>query len=267
MHQTTYGMKTLPKSIVFISGTFLGNNCWNDWKAYYESKGYQCLAPAWPHKDADPEVLRNRHPDAAIASNRLAGLLDYFEAMIDELPDQPVLIGHSFGGLIVQKLLQRGIGEAGVAIHSFPPLEAGTFKLYFLKAWWGAMGLFTSTRKSYMIPFKKWRYAIANGMTCEQQKSLYYKYAIPESKLVIRDGYRNISRVDFKIPHAPLLLISGSQDKIIRSSLNYNNYLKYEMKNSITDYREFNGRNHLVFDHPAWKENADFVLYWLEGIK
>jgi len=260
-------MKTLPKSIVFITGTFLGNNCWDDWMAYYESKGYQCLAPAWPHKDADPEELRNRHPDAAIASNRLAGLIDYFAAMINDLHVEPILIGHSYGGLIVQKLLERGIGAAGVVIHSFPPLEVGAFKFSFLKAWWQAMGLFTSTRKTYMISFEKWSYTIANGMSCDEQRNLYYKYAIPESKLVIRDGYRNIARVDLTSPHAPLLLISGSQDKIIRSSLNYDNYSKYEIKSSITDYREFKGRNHLVFDHPAWKENADFILYWLEGIK
>jgi pimeloyl-ACP methyl ester carboxylesterase len=255
------------KSVVFITGTFLGSNCWDEWKLYFESKGYKCIAPSWPYKDASPEELRNRHPDAAVASNRLGGLIDYFADIADELPYKPILIGHSLGGLIVQLLLQCGLGAAGVAIHSFPPPGIGTFKLSFLTAWLGAMGFFTSDRKTYMMSFKNWKDAITNGMTCEQQKQSFYRYAIPESKLVIRDAFKSIARINFNNAHPPLLFTSGGRDQIIPASLNYNNYKKYTNWNSITDYKEFKNHNHLVFGQPAWKENADFILYWLEGIK
>jgi len=114
-------MNSLPKSIVFITGTFIGHNCWDEWKLFFESKGYNCIAPAWPFKDAPPEELRNRHPDLAIASNRLASVTDYFADAIRVFPQKPIMIGHSIGGLIVQLLLQRRLGAAGVAIHSFPP--------------------------------------------------------------------------------------------------------------------------------------------------
>jgi pimeloyl-ACP methyl ester carboxylesterase len=257
--------KTLSKSVLFITGTFLGNNCWDEWVAYFESKGYKCWAPAWPHKDAPPQDLRNRHPDANIALNRLDDLVDYFIFIIDTLPEKPILIGHSLGGLIVQLLIQRQLGSAGVAIHSFPPAGVKTFKFSFLKGMWEAMAFFTSTRKSYMISFKKWKYTITNGMTCEEQKEFYYKYAIPESKLVIRDTFRCNTKPDFESPHAPLLLTSGGRDQIIPSLLNYNNYKKYKPSDSIIDYKNFKDHNHLVFDHPAWKEEADFILYWLQG--
>ena len=259
--------KPLPKSVVFITGTFLGNNCWDDWKLYFESKGYKCMAPGWPYKDTAPEELRNRHPDAAIASNRLEALTDYFAAIISALPEKPIMMGHSLGGLIVQLLLQRGLGAAGVAIHSFPPPGVSTFKFSFLRGWWDAMGPFTSGRSSYQMPFKKWKNVIANGMTCEQQKQLYYKYAIPESKLIIRDAFRCAAKVNFKNPHAPLLFTSGTQDRMIPAAINYSNYRNYEMSHSITDYKEFKGHNHLVFDKPAWGEEADFILYWMHGIK
>lgn len=252
------------KSVVFITGTFIGNNCWDEWKLYFESKGYRCIAPAWPYKDASPEELRNRHPDEAIASNRLDNLVDYFEAEVNGLPAQPVVIGHSLGGLIVQLLLQRGVGTAGVAIHSFPPPGVSTFQFSFLKAVWEAIGFFTPTQKTYMVSFKKWKHAVANKMTCEQQKQSFYKYAIPESKMVIRDAFKCGAKINFKKKHAPLLLISGSRDRIIPPSLNYNNYKKYKQGSSITNYKECKRRNHLVFDHPAWKEDADFILYWLQ---
>jgi len=259
--------KTSTKSVVFITGTFLGNNCWDEWKLYFESNGYKCIAPAWPYKDASPEELRNRHPNTPIALNRLDNLIDYFATITNTLPEKPILIGHSLGGLIVQLLLQSGLAVAGVAIHSFPPKRITTFKFSFLKAWWKAMGFFTFTKGTCMISFKRWKYTIANGMTCEQQKQLFYKYAIPESKLIIRDTFTSVAKINFNNEHPPLLFTGGGQDQIIPASLNYNNYKKYTIGNSITDYKEFKNHNHLVFGSQEWKKDADFILYWLEGIK
>jgi pimeloyl-ACP methyl ester carboxylesterase len=267
LNQTISMAHHLPGSIVFITGAFIGNNCWDEWKLYFESRGYHCIAPAWPHKDAAPEELRNRHPDAAIASNRLAGLADHFAAVIKTLPGQPILIGHSLGGLLVQLLLDRGLGAAGVAIHSFPPRGVCNFKFSYLKAVWEAMAFFTPAHKTYLVRFKKWKYAFANGMSCELQKELYYRYAIPESKAVIRDALKCTVRINFEKAHAPLLFISGGDDQIIPAALNYNNYKKYKTANSITAYKEFKGSNHLVFGHPAWIIDAGFINYWLQQIK
>jgi pimeloyl-ACP methyl ester carboxylesterase len=255
----------LSKSVVFITGTFIGNNCWDEWKLYFENKGYRCIAPAWPYKNASPQELRNRHPDNAIASNRLNALVDYFKDKVDTLPEPSIVIGHSLGGLIVQLLLQRGVGSAGVAIHSFPPPGTGLFTFSLLNGLWGAMGFFTATQKTYMISFKTWKHTVANGMSCEQQKQSFYKYAVPESKQVTRDTFKHAAKINFKQPHAPLLLVSGSDDRVIPASHNYKNYKKYKRSHSIVVYKEFNG-NHLVFEHPAWKENADFILNWLQEI-
>jgi pimeloyl-ACP methyl ester carboxylesterase len=255
---------TLPGSVVFITGTFIGNNCWEDWKLYFESKGYQCTAPAWPHKDDSTEELRNTHPDTPIASNRLPELIDFFAAIVSTLPEKPILIGHAIGGLIVQLLIHRGLGTAGIAVHSFPPPGMNRYTFPFLKAWWPTMGFFTSTQKSYLIPFRKWKLAIANGMDCKKQKELYYKYALPESKLITRDALQCMEKINFNNPHPPLLFLSGSGDKMIPASLNYKNYNKYKSGTSITGYKNFQGRNHLFFDHPEWIEEADFMLHWLQ---
>lgn len=175
-------MDDFQKSVVFITGTFIGNNCWDEWKLYFESKGYRCIAPAWPYKDASPEELRNRCANNAIALNSITSLSDHFAAIISALPEKPVLIGHSLGGLMVQLLLQRQLGIAGVAIHSFPPQGVQRFRLPFLKVIWEAMMLFSSSRQTYMMPFLKWKYTIASGMDCDLQKQSFYDYAIPESK-------------------------------------------------------------------------------------
>ena len=254
---------SLPGSVVFITGTFIANNCWDEWRSYFESKGYTCVAPAWPFKNASPEELRNRPAADPLASNALTSLTDYFASIIKKLPVKPILVGHSLGGLVVQLLLQRELGIAGVAIHSFPPQGVNRFWLSCLKTIWEATVLFSSGEKTYLIPFDKWSYAIANGMEYEQQKELYYLYAIPESKKIIREALKCTARIDFKKSHAPLLFTSGGNDMLIPSSLNYSNYKKYVVGDSVTDYEEFKTHGHLVFKNDAWKKEADHILYWL----
>ncbi len=260
-------LASLPRSVVFISGTFISNNCWDEWKLYFEDKGYKCIAPAWPYKNAPAEELRNRPSNDAIALNTLTSVADYFASMIKALPEKPILIGHSLGGLIVQLLLQKQLATAGVAIHSFPPQGVNRFWLSFLKAVWEAMVLFSTSKQTYLMSFSKWRYTIANGLDYEQQKELYYRYAVPESKKLIREAFNCVASIDYNKPHAPLLLTSGGNDKLIPASLSYSNYKKYASADSVTEYVEFKTHIHLVFGVPSWKGEAETVFHWLQGLK
>jgi pimeloyl-ACP methyl ester carboxylesterase len=193
-------------------------------------------------------------------------LTEHYAGVVKQLPEKPILVGHSIGGLIVQLLLQRGLGFSGVAIHSVPPKGIMTFKLSFLKAGWGPLGFFTSAKKSFLMSFNQWKYAFTNGMDCDAQKDGYYRFAIPESKLIVRDTITSAAKVNFKNPHASLLLTSGSDDHTIPASLNYANYQKYRNSNSVTDYKEFKGRNHFVLGQPTWKEDADYILDWIKKL-
>ena len=116
------------------------------------------------------------------------------------------------------------------------------------------------------MSFDQWKYAFTNGMDCDAQKEAYYQFAIPESKLIVRDTITKVAKVNFENPHAPLLLTSGSDDHTIPASLNYANYRKYKKSNSTTDYKEFKGRNHFVLGQPTWKEDADYILDWINKL-
>ncbi|AYL99339.1 alpha/beta fold hydrolase [Mucilaginibacter celer] len=258
--------KRTSNTIVFITGAFVSNTCWDNWKLYFESRDYQTLAPAWPHKDAPACTLRQRQPDETIASQRLSTLTAYFADIVKQLPQKPVLVGHSLGGLILQLLVQLGLAAAGVAIHSLQPKGVFTFKYSFYKAGWGALGFFAPAKKSYLMSFSEWQFAFTNGMNYEQQKQAYYDLLTPESKLLVRDTIINAARIDFKRPHAPLLFMAGSNDNFIPASLNYSNFKKYADKNSITDFKEFEGRNHHVLSQPSWPENAAYIANWLNNL-
>jgi pimeloyl-ACP methyl ester carboxylesterase len=255
--------KNTSKTILFITGAFVGHECWDEWISFFGQHGYTSHAPAWPYKDAPVEVLRQRHPDAQVASIRLTQLIDHYEAIVRALPEKPILIGHSIGGLIAQILLQRDLATAAIAIHSVPPQGVLTFKFSFLKAGWGPLGFFTPVNKTFLMSLKQWQYAFTNGMPAAWQEKAYCSLAIPESKQVVRDTITKAAHVDFKKPHAPLLLIAGEADHTIPASLNYSNYKKYTDKNSITDYTVFPGRNHFVLGQPGWQEVATYIFAWI----
>lgn len=256
----------ISKTVMFITGAFVSHTCWDQWRSYFESRGYTTIAPAWPHKDAPAATLRSKHPNIAIASIRLNQLINHYEKQIQNLEEKPILIGHSLGGLITQILLQGHLAAAGVAIHSVPPQGIIPTQLSFYRSTWKALGYFTSKRKSYLMSFKDWQYAFTNGMSLEEQQKAYDLFAVPESKLVLRDALTRIAKIDFKGLHAPLLFVAGSSDHCIPAALNRTNFEKYRDKQSITDFKELAGRNHFVLGQPTWKEDANYILDWISAL-
>lgn len=268
--QTTQNTQTMQhinsKTIVLVHGAFVTKDTWSEWKTFFENKGYTVIVPSWPFKDTTAEVLRSRQPDSAIATLTLNTLLAHYTEIINKLPEKPILIGHSFGGLLTQILVSRGLGEAGVAIHSVPPQGVFTLKPSFYKATAGPLGFFTSRKKTFLMSFKQWQYAFTNGQPYEEQKRTYDLYVVPESKQIAWDGLSKNAKVDFKKPHAPLLFISGSTDNIMPASLNYSNFKRYSDKNSITEYKEYEGHNHNVLGLPTWKEEANYIYDWISQL-
>ncbi|MXV50595.1 alpha/beta fold hydrolase [Pedobacter sp. HMF7647] len=252
------------KNIVFVTGAFVSNNCWDEWIPYFESKGYSAIAPPWPYKEGTVSELRAKQPnDIDLATLTLSELVDHYADIIRKFPEKPIVIGHSLGGLITQIIVNRDLAAAGVVIHPVPPLGVFPYEFSFLKAGWKVLGLFTSLKKTYLMSFKDWQYAFVNEMDLEDQKIAYANSVIPESKTVARGGLTSAAKVDFDKPHAPLLITAGSLDNIIPAHLNRRNYNAYHKNGSILEYKEFPGRNHYVLGQPTWKEDADYILNWL----
>lgn len=258
-------MKTVnTKTVVFITGAFVSHNGWNEWKTYFENKGYTTYNPAWPFKNAPAAELRNRQPnDTDLAALTLTELVDHYANFVKSLPEKPIIIGHSLGGLITQILVNRDLAAAGVAIHPVPPQGVIPYEFSFLKAGYKVLGLFSSVKKTYLMSLSDWQYAFTNGMTLEEQKKTWAENVVPESKTVGRGGLTSAAAVDFKKAHAPLLITSGEKDNIIPASMNLRNFKAYKNNGSVLDYKEFPGRNHYVLGQPTWTEDADYILEWL----
>ena len=258
-------MKTIQsKTIVFITGAFVNHACWNNWRTFFESKGYKTLAPPWPGKEGDPATLRSRHPDKALAAISLSDVLKKHISIIQALPEKPILIGHSAGGLMSQLLMNKDLAAAVVAIHAAPPKNVIPYEFSFLKSTAKALGFFTSINDSYMMSFEKWQYAFTNGMSLEEQKATYNAIATPESKRFIRSGLTSLAEINFKKDHVPLLFLAGSKDNCIPAHLSKRIFDRYQSKNSVAEYK-LKERNHYVLGLPTWKEDAEDIFNWINS--
>jgi alpha-beta hydrolase superfamily lysophospholipase len=118
MTSTTSGQTQSPDTILLIHGLWMTPLSWEHWVKYYSDKGYRVIASGWPGLDGDIEELR-RDP-SPIATLGVTDIVVHYDSIIRGLDRPPIIMGHSFGGLMTQILLDRGLGAAGVAIASAP---------------------------------------------------------------------------------------------------------------------------------------------------
>lgn len=261
-HQNT-PMST-SRTIVFIHGLFQNPDSWAAWQKYFESLGYTCHAPAYPFHAGNPTELRANPPEG-LRNLELQTVVDSMVAYIDRLPEKPILIGHSMGGLIVQILLGKGKGVAAVSIDSAPPKGIITTKWSFLKANFPTISPFKGN--SVCLPSVKWfHYAFCNTMTLEETQREYDRYVVPEGRNIPRKSTGKQGHIDFARPHAPLLMIAGGSDNIIPPSLNLKNFKAYKDPNSRREFKEFPGRGHYICGQKGWEEVAGYVGEWLKGL-
>ena len=256
-------MKT--KTIIFIHGMFMNSLCWEKWIPYYEVKGFRVIAPAWPGRDKSVKELRKAHPDPELAKLKLNHVVDHMEAFIKDLDEKPAIIGHSMGGLVVQVLLQRDVAVAGIAIDPAPPAGVFTIEWSFIKSNFPAINPFLLNQPVRMT-FEHFQYAFVNTLPLDEQRAAYDRYVVPESRGVPASSLGAAGKVDFSKLRRPLLITAGEKDHIIPASLNRSNHLKYKGP-SVTDFKEFAGRDHFIIGEPGWEEVADYCLTWLEKIE
>ncbi|MET0637413.1 MAG: alpha/beta hydrolase [Chitinophagaceae bacterium] len=250
------------KTILMLTGAYVNHACWDNWQDYFSTQGYQTLAPAWPEKDAPTSTLRSRHPDKNLARLNLYRLIDHYTAIINRLPEKPILMGHSFGGLLAQLLLNRDLGAAAIAIHPVPPLGVIPYEFNFLRSNAATLGFFTDLDKPYLMPLKKWKFAFTNGLPEDVQQATYEHLVIPESKRVARGGISAAAKLDWEKDHAPLLILAGKRDQCIPPTLNKRNYEKYRSNRSVREF-VLKDRNHHVLGLPTWKEDAADIAGWI----
>jgi pimeloyl-ACP methyl ester carboxylesterase len=255
--------KTSSKTIVFVHGLFMNPHSWDHWIAFFEAKGYHCYAPAYAFHQGDPASLRS-DIDTGLGTLNFAQVIDSLVAFIDNLPEKPILIGHSMGGLAVQKLIALDKGIAGICIDPAPPKGVFSFKWSFLKA--NLPTINPLKGNSVCLPSVKWfHYAFCNTLTMEQTQSAYNEFVVPESRNIPRSSIGKDGKIIFNLPHKPLLFIAGEVDNIVPASLIRKNFNAYKDTAGIKTFKSFAGRGHFLCGEPGWEEIAAYISQWING--
>jgi len=197
-------------------------------------------------------------------------IADHYERLLRQLPKPPVIMGHSFGGLVVQMLLDRGLGAAGVAIDSAPPKGILSLPWSVLKSSSPVLRNPANLRRTVALSFEQFCYGFANVMPEDEARAAYERYAIPgPGRPIFQAAFANLNpwaatRVEYRAAdRAPLLLIAGGADHQVPASLNRTNYRNYAKSPAVTAFKEFPGRSHLLIAQRGWEEVADYALDWV----
>jgi pimeloyl-ACP methyl ester carboxylesterase len=250
------------KTIIFIHGLFVNNTSWTAWKKYFEAKGYTVHTPANPGHEGNPAELRkNIHPD--LTKTGFEDVVNNIIKLIDTLPEKPIVVGHSLAGLVVQKLIELDKVEAGISIDGAPPKNI-LAPLSTVKIVLPAVNPFKGS--SAFMGSKEWYHrAFFNNYSRQESDSLFETVAVPESRKIARDTLlKSFAKVDFKKPHNPILFIGGGNDTIFPWTFSQKIANSYTDKNSISDFKNFEGRSHFICGEKNWEEVADYILNWLK---
>ncbi len=261
----------MSETIVFIHGAWLASNSWEHFAAFFAERGYATLAPEWPRKVED--VAAQREDPAGVAGLGIEEIVDHYAAIVGELDAPPVIIGHSFGGLIAQLLLDRGLGRAGVALDPAAPRGVKRVPVSSLRAAAPAIA-HPSTRKGTVeLDFEQFNYAFTNTWDEEPARAAFERYAVPETgRIFFQEGFANFTlhgptELDYdRDDRAPLLITAGEHDHTVPASVARSNFHKYRHSAATTEFVEFPGRSHLLMAGDGWEEVAQYVAGWLDRV-
>lgn len=260
-------MKSETKIILLIHGLWMTSKCWNYFRNFYETLGYTVVTPAWPGIHGGVQEMN--FDSSSLNDLGVIEIVDHYEKIISSMEEQPIIMGHSFGALIAQILLDRGLGVAGVAIASAPLKGILTLPYESLRSSFPVLKNPRNLHRSVALTFDEFNYGFTNNMPIEQARRIYFEQAIPgPGRVLFQAAFANFiphaaTTVDYRNnERAPLLLVTGKEDHISPPAVSRRLYRLYHRSNALTDYKEFANRSHWIMGQTGWQEVAEYVLAW-----
>jgi pimeloyl-ACP methyl ester carboxylesterase len=256
--------------VVFVHGLWLPADSWGAWADLFREAGYAPSAPGWPGDAATIEETRS-HPER-IAGHGIGDVVAHYANHIRGLGAKPIVIGHSFGGLIVQRLLGDDHAAAAVAIDPAPPkgvlyLPPSAFRVASI-----ALRNPANRKRAVALTAKQFRYGFGNAVSEAESNALYERWAIPSpGKPLFEAAFANLApnspaKINTKnATRGPLLITAGGKDHTVPAVISKQNLRLYRRSPAVTDLKEFPDRGHSLALDSGWREVADAVLAWLKS--
>lgn len=245
----------MTNKIIFIHGLMLTGSCWNSWNTYFNNLGYETYAPTWKnHERGVNDELKEK--------TNLKDVIDAYKEFIDVLGEKPILVGHSLGAIIVQKLMNDGYAEKGICICSASPVGIKAFNWDFIVS--NLEALKYAKKHPLILMNSNWynKY-VTNDLDLSQTEKFMQENCIASSSLVPLT-IKDYGIIDFEKSHVPLLLIAGSIDKSQPPVITRKLFNAYRSTTSKKTYKEFDNRTHNIIMQSNWQDVADYINNWLK---
>jgi non-heme chloroperoxidase len=249
------------ETIVMIHGMWGTGSYWENFKGFFESKGYRCVVPVLRFHDMDP----SGGPDPRLGTTSLLDYADDLERLIRELDGVPILMGHSMGGLLAQILGSRGLAKALVLLTPASPYGILALKPSVIKSFWSGLSRWGFWRKPFRQTFAEAEYSMLHRMPPGSRKDIYNQFVYESGRAASEIGFwifdsKKAARVDESKVTCPVLIIGGEEDRITPISVTRKVAEKYK---EVSTYKEFSGHAHWVIGEPGWDNIAEYIEEWL----
>jgi pimeloyl-ACP methyl ester carboxylesterase len=251
----------MAETIVMIHGMWGSGWYWENFKGFFESKGYRCMIPTLRFHDMDPNAV----PDPRLGTTSLLDYAQDLEKLIRELDGMPILMGHSMGGLLAQILGSRGLAKALILLTPASPRGIIALKVSVIKSFWSGLTTWGFWRKPFRQTFDEAVYSMLNQMPPESWKGIYDQFVYESGRAAFEIGFwlfdsKGAARVDESKVTCPVLIIAGEKDRIVPVSVTRKVAEKYKR---VSTYKEFSDHSHWVIGEPGWQEITEYIKEWL----
>ncbi|TDK85973.1 alpha/beta hydrolase [Mycolicibacterium mucogenicum] len=251
--------------VVFVHGLWLLPNSWNSWRTTFEEQGFVTIAPDWPD---DPSTVADTRRDPSVFAHKGVGdITQHYADVIGALDRKPIIIGHSFGGLITQKLAGLGLAKVAVAIDPAPFRGVLPLPISALRAAFPVLKNPRNRGRAIALTPKQFRFGFGNAVSEEESNSLYENYSVAGSGVpLFQAATANFypgtqAQVDTRNPErGPLLIISGEKDNTVPRAVAKASYKRQQKNPHTTEFVEVPGRGHSLVIDSGWREVADIAL-------
>jgi non-heme chloroperoxidase len=251
--------------VAFVHGLWLLPSSWDRWAALFEEAGFTAVSPGWPD-DPDTVEEAKAHPEV-FAHKSVGQIADYVDGIIRRLDKKPVVIGHSFGGLLAQIIAGRGLASVTVALDPAPFRGVLPLPISSLRAAAPVLSNPANRNRAVPLTYDQFRYSFANAVDEDEAKELYETYSVPGSGVpLFQAASANLNpwteaKVDTKNPdRGPLLIVVGERDNTVPPAIAKAAFKRQKGNEGVTEYVEIPGRGHALVIDSGWREVADTAL-------